>query len=231
MAIQIDEVMNPEVYAAKPTETAETVRRDLTRLGISGAPVVDEQSRVLGVVSLKDVASQAPSEPVSAVMSTPALVAARDMPIPLAARLMTEAQVHRLIIVDDEKVVGVVGALDVIRAQLGLPTNHPETFPHYDAKTGTVWSNDTALDWQHVEAAPEGPGVVLVIRGGVDMNETVVWGECSENLRSTVTSYLDAPAGSPGFLSYWRGKGTLRFRTANVEDADERVRVLASACS
>ena len=231
MAIRIDEVMNPEVYAVKPTETAVTVRRDLTRLGISGAPVVDADNRAIGVISLKDVATLSDEGEIGSVMSQPPLVASRDMPITLAAKLMTEAGCHRLIVVDDERVVGVVGTLDVLRAQLGLPTRHPESFPHYDARTGTVWSDDTELDWPHVEAAPERPGVVLVIRGGAEVPETVVWGECSENLRGTITSYLDAPAGSPGFLSYWRGRGTLRFRTALIEDADERVRVLAAACS
>lgn len=231
MATQLHEVMNPEVYAVKPTETAETVRRDLTRLGISGAPVVDDSARVLGVVSLKDVSTQSPTAPVSAVMSAPALVVPPDLPIPLAARLMTEARVHRLIVVDDDRVVGVAGALDLLRAQLGLPKSHPETFPHYDAKTGTVWTDDFALDWEHVEAAPAEPGVVLVIRGGKDVHETVVWGESSDDLRATIGAYLAAPTGSLDFASYWRDRGSLRFRVAAIADENERARVLAAVCA
>jgi CBS domain-containing protein len=55
---RISELMNPEVVCARPGMTVAEVRHLLATRGISGAPVVDDSGRILGVVSLSDLVRQ-----------------------------------------------------------------------------------------------------------------------------------------------------------------------------
>lgn len=229
MAIHIEEIMNREVYSAKLDDAVRDVRQALIHLGVSGAPVVDDLGRPLGVVSLKDISGVADAGLVGDYISYPAVAVHPTTPIRAAAYLMAQTQCHRLIVVDENIAVGVVGTLDVIRALIGVPAAHPATFPHYDAETGVTWSDDYLLDGNHVEAAPQAPGVLLIIDGGVDRPETILWGECSDDLRGRLLEYLEEPAGGSGMIAYWKGKAALRFRVATIPDPVERVRVLDRA--
>ena len=67
---------------------------------------------------------------------------------------------------------------------------------------------------------------LLIVNGGTDRPDVVIWGESAENLRERLVEYLETPAGGPTALSYWRQVGDLRFRFAMVPDPDERRRVL-----
>ena len=80
-----------------------------------------------------------------------------------------------------------------------------------------------------VEAAPDGPGLLMLIYGGADIPETVVWGESAENVRSRVLELLSSPQTDAPLLAYWLERGNLRFRTASVSDPMERQRVLQEA--
>jgi CBS domain-containing protein len=220
MAVTVGEIMNRELYATRPGESAANVLQDLMGLGIGGCPVVDRENRPVGVVSVRDLFGEADAR-VGDRMSSPALVLHESAPIREAARLMAEAEVHRIVVVDDQRAVGIVSSLDVIRGLLGLPSRHPVTFPHYDVETGLVWTDDHPLDAAHVEAAPDGPGVLLLIRGGVGRPETIVWGEAAENVRERLLDHLLTKIDGPNEISYWRDRGELRFRAAASSDKEE----------
>lgn len=222
MAVTIGEIMNRELYSTTGGESVGNVLRDLIALGVGGCPVVNGENQVVGVISIKDMWEVSPSVTVKERMTSPAIVLHENAPIREAAMLMAEADVHRIVVVDDQQAVGIVSALDLIRGLLGMPTRHPGTFPHYDVATGLVWTDDYPLDHAHVEAAPDAPGVLLLIHGGAGKPETIVWGEDADNVRDRLIEYLQTPAGGATIISYWRGRGELRFRAAASTDPGER---------
>jgi CBS domain-containing protein len=226
MAITVREIMNRELYATRGDERAGNVLHDLLSLGIGGCPVVDDDNRPIGVVSLEDLFG-AESANVSDTMSSPPLVLAADETIREAARLMAEAEVHRLVVVDSERAIGIVSSLDVVRGLIGMPSRHPGTFPHYDVETGLVWTDDHPLDHAHVEAAPDQAGVLLLIRGGAGKAETVIWGESADNVRERLLEYLQPTLEWPPAIAHLRSHDELRFRAAASEDPAERRSALA----
>src|SRR5688572_24857544 len=211
MAVTVGEIMNRELYSTQAQEPAANVLQDLMGLGVGGCPVVDDDNRPIGVVSIRDLFG-AQDACVGDKMTSPPLVLNHGASIREAARLMAEAEVHRIVVVDGGRAVGIVSALDVIRGLLGMPSRHPGTFPHYDVETGLVWTDDHPLDPEHVEAAPDGPGLLLLISGGAGKPETVIWGEAADNVRDRLLDHLSASA---------RDRAEIRFRAAQSPDREE----------
>ena len=221
MAITVGEIMNRELYAARMEQPAADVLHDLISLGVSGCAVVDDENRPIAVVSLRDLSDLEEGETVEDRMTTPPLVVHESALIRDAGVLMAEAQVHRIIVIDGAKAVGIVSSLDIVRGLLGLPASHPQTFPHYDLRTGLVWTDDYPLDHGHIDAAPNGPGALLLIRGGAGKRETIIWGEATENVRERLLEYLDPGYFGPTVVTQARDRGELRFRAAPSDDPDE----------
>ncbi len=121
-------------------ELAETLEWD----HISGLPVVDDQEKLIGVVSKTDLVRRLLDGPdlsgqmgffdllesvgrsrnvrvdefgsVEDVMSTEPITARPDEPIGVVARRMAEERVHRVIVVDDQhRPIGVVTTLDLLK--------------------------------------------------------------------------------------------------------------------
>lgn len=140
----ISELMNPDVVSARPGMTVAEVRKLLATHGISGAPVVDESGRILGVVSQSDLVrrtDQAPTEgesgrfftnvneyrdlanlprdlsdlAVESVMTEEVFTVPRDASAATGAGIMRERRVHRLLVTDQGVLVGVVTSLDLLR--------------------------------------------------------------------------------------------------------------------
>ena len=132
------EVMTRSVVAVRPEMSLEEVTEVFLARSISGAPVIDDAGRPIGVVSktdllraahdagdsgeLEDVVEHgyhvhAMSVPRVADVMTPLVFAlSQDAPVSRAAALMAFEGVHRVPVVDDDGVlVGIVSAIDVLR--------------------------------------------------------------------------------------------------------------------
>jgi CBS domain-containing membrane protein len=150
--LTVGEVMTREILALAPDTSLPTAARLFATRHITGAPVIDVSGRVLGVVSQTDLVDPdgARSEGaghsiyyriadghtvaegealvdaegvVSDVMSPSVLAIGPDAPILEAVRAMVAEGVHRLLVADDGKLVGIVTSMDVLRALLG-PAAH-----------------------------------------------------------------------------------------------------------
>ena len=115
------------------SETVLTVRDDLKRSelagalaenGISGAPVLDDEGSLLGVVSLSDVARSLddpaagggrPEPTVRQIMTPIADTVTEDAPVPEIARIMVANKYHRMVVTRQEKPVGIVSSMDLLR--------------------------------------------------------------------------------------------------------------------
>ncbi|MFK0253922.1 HPP family protein [Streptomyces sp. NPDC090445] len=138
--IKVADLMTDEVVCAAPGTAFGHIVQLLEEHGISGLPVLDDEDRVLGVVSRTDLLAHLPPEartpgkaggapkeaggapgeaagPATAaeVMSVPAVTVRADEPAAGAARLMARCGVDRLPVVDvEDRLVGIVTRRDLL---------------------------------------------------------------------------------------------------------------------
>jgi CBS domain-containing protein len=138
------ELMTTEVIAVPHEMSLQGAARLLARSAVSGAPVVDAEGRCVGVLSATDFllwaqkhdspsqcfnpgcmvsawqmmeADKLPEDAVSRFMTPDPVTVAPGTRIGELARMMRDAHIHRLIVVDaDRRPVGVVSSLDLLAA-------------------------------------------------------------------------------------------------------------------
>ncbi|MFE9775307.1 CBS domain-containing protein [Streptomyces sp. NPDC005931] len=124
----IGEVMTRDVVHTVPTTPFKEVVRLLDHHRISGLPVVDEDDKVVGVISgtdlVREQAARGARDPERAVtaadlMSTPAITVHPEQRVPDAARVMERHGVERLPVVDEEdRLIGIATRRDLLRVFL-----------------------------------------------------------------------------------------------------------------
>ncbi len=119
----VRDIMSPHVLYVREGDRMTLVRSQILRFGVTGVPVLDAADRPVGFVSLRDIDSEhgrvQPTEPALSVRD--------DEPIEAAARKLAESDRHRLVVVDRSGIaVGMVSAIDFLRALTGLPAKHPQ---------------------------------------------------------------------------------------------------------
>ncbi len=140
-AVAVSEVMTKDVVAVRRETGLHEAARRLSGLRISGMPVVDDENRVIGVISeadilsltgmkrghtFKDVVRHLLGEPlpprkrgstVGEIMSAPPITTSPDRDIREVAYVLDERRIKRLPVVDGSgKLVGVVSRADIVRA-------------------------------------------------------------------------------------------------------------------
>ena len=127
--MKVAELMQADVRAIRPDASVAEVIASLADAHVSGLPVVDGHGQMLGVVSSTDVliheAETGDREARTTLLES---TLAQDImtPRPLtidpeadvrdAAREMLYAEVHRLFVVADTRLVGVISTTDIVRA-------------------------------------------------------------------------------------------------------------------
>ncbi len=134
-------VMTKNVITVSPDADLQEAASRLSENRISGMPVVDDNSRVIGVISeadilisagmkrdhtFKDILRNIIGEPIPAkkggkkvqdVMSFPPITSKADDDIGEVAKILDERRIKRLPVVDDEgKLLGIVSRADIVRA-------------------------------------------------------------------------------------------------------------------
>lgn len=231
MAKYVDEILNPYLLSVPSSESVDNALLGILAMGITAVPVVSDDGQPLGMISLRDLLGEERSGTVAERMTKPVHVIAQGAEIHEAGRQMAAHDVHHLVAVDEEeRVVGIVSSIDVVRALLGIPMRYPETFPRVDAE-GFAWTDPSELDLEHASLAPDGPGLLVLIHGGANQPELPVWAESSGNLRARVHELLSIPQSETPQLARLlvHGRGYLRFRAAPMEDPIKRAEGLERA--
>ena len=109
------EIMTGQVIAVSPQDTVHQLARVLTEGGISGAPVRDDEGRLLGIVSEADVISKRGAH-VKDVMRRSVLTVAEDTPVEEVCYMMSSNNINRVPVMRGDVVVGIITRADVVRA-------------------------------------------------------------------------------------------------------------------
>jgi len=129
MSARVRDVMTTRVVAVRPGATFKEIAALLTGYRVSAFPVLDEDDKVIGVVSEADLLSRealvaavgaraaefGSAVTAAGLMSKPPVVVTPDEPVTGAARLMYNARVKRLPVVGEKgELLGIVSRADVL---------------------------------------------------------------------------------------------------------------------
>ncbi|MFE1809104.1 CBS domain-containing protein [Streptomyces sp. NPDC059533] len=128
--IKVADLMTDEVVSVAPGTGFKDVAKLLAQYDISGVPVLDDEDRVVGIVSQTDLLAHTGPGPHTSqesttaavpptagdVMSAPAVAVRAEETAADAARLMTRRGIERLPVVDvEDRLVGIVTRRDLLR--------------------------------------------------------------------------------------------------------------------
>ena len=121
MSVKIEELMTRSVVTAQPHQSVEHVRGMLERNSISAVPVVNSEGQPVGIVSLTDLARDLrPHVPISHVMTKNVYTVPQYDDTSIAARVMRNHKIHRVVVTHEQQVVGMLSAFDLLE----LVENH-----------------------------------------------------------------------------------------------------------
>lgn len=116
MNVKVDELMSETVVTAAPHQSVEHVRKLLDNNGISAVPVVDTDGQPVGIVSATDlVADLKNGTPINKIMTEKVYVVPRYEDVSIAARVMRNHAIHRVVVTHEKKVVGILSAFDLLK--------------------------------------------------------------------------------------------------------------------
>jgi len=119
--MKVSEVMTREVRTIGPDQTAKEAANFMLSTDAGSIPVTDGK-RLVGMITDRDIAVRgvakgfAPDTPVSELMTKDCITAREDDDVSTIASKMSEAQVRRLPVIDDqERLCGIVSLGDLSR--------------------------------------------------------------------------------------------------------------------
>ncbi len=145
--LQARDIMTKEVITVSPETKVLDLARLLAEHKINGAPVVDNEGRLVGVVTQSNLIDRAkkfelphvisildahfylerPStfkknleklmgNLVADIMTAPPVTITADVEVDEIATIMARRQVHTLPVLEEDKIIGIIGKIDIIRA-------------------------------------------------------------------------------------------------------------------
>lgn len=127
--MRVEDVMQQGVVAVSPELPIAELEAFLASEEIGGAPVLDQNGKLVGIVSQSDIIRAlseegelhnllAPELSVEDIMTASVLTTTADEEIKILAKRMVEARVHRALVVDAEGLAGIVTSFDLLRLLL-----------------------------------------------------------------------------------------------------------------
>jgi len=146
------DILNPNIMTVPANWSVRELARFLTDMAITGAPVVDDDGKLVGVVSLTDIAKytsqkespiradephdyylhgwedkltaddissfhvvEPPEATVQEIMTPMIFKVEADTPVREIAGIMIGGRIHRLLVVDRERIIGIVTTMDLLK--------------------------------------------------------------------------------------------------------------------
>ncbi len=131
--MNVGDCMNRHLVYLRAGDRAEIARRPMLDLGLNVVPVLDDEHRPVGVVSLRDFVDDRRHPTYG---SGPVRTVTEAESIEEAAKLLVVENVHHLVVVDAQgAAVGTLSSMDVVRGLVGAAPQHPASIEKLVAAT------------------------------------------------------------------------------------------------
>ncbi|MEO8954601.1 MAG: CBS domain-containing protein [Ktedonobacteraceae bacterium] len=112
------DIMTRKVCTIHPDASAQEAAQLLDRMRISGLPVVDTESKIIGIITEADIISKVDKEGllVCDIMSHDVITVDEETPVNEIAMLLTERKIKRVPVIGNDKLVGIVSRGDIVHA-------------------------------------------------------------------------------------------------------------------
>ena len=210
------DLMNPTLVALHEGDFAGFALDYLQHMGLHAAPVLDSDRKPLGVLSTPDLAAMDIRAKIGTATKGQVVTVSPDSTLQQLAEACADTGLHHLVVVDDGKAVGMLSAIDVIRALLGRKTRH---LPMVEVFAGTAnlddnWSPREWLTEGAIEEVPAGPGLIVIRSAGTTEPLRLLRAARATDMRAELKRFLNDP---PELVVWSDGWGPAQFQwTASV---------------
>jgi CBS-domain-containing membrane protein len=139
----VRDIMNPKILYVLDGQRLSLARAQIVKYEVTGVPILDLEHKPVGFIALRDLPPslshchecedelESPAGDRSAMMAhaRPAFTVGESEPIEDAARRLARSDCQQAVVVRPDGVaVGVVSAIDFLRALTHVPSRHPQAF-------------------------------------------------------------------------------------------------------
>ena len=116
MNVKVKDLMREQVVTAQPHHTAEHIRALIERNHISAVPIVDPEGHPVGIVSATDLVGEVKAgTPASSIMTEKVYTIPAYEDVHVAARMMRNHEIHRVVVTHEQSIVGILSAFDLLK--------------------------------------------------------------------------------------------------------------------
>ncbi len=122
MTLYASDVMIKDVITISESTSLKDVTKMFAEKQITGAPVVNAQGELTGVISETDIIRKTTSigtwSPNTAgqIMTKPAVAVAPNETLHRVCELMSNRRIHRVVVAEGSRIVGIITTMDIMRA-------------------------------------------------------------------------------------------------------------------
>ena len=116
MSVKVEELMSRSVVTTEPHKSIDHVRGMIGKSKVSAIPVVNTDGEPVGIVSSTDLMPELNgSSPISSLMTEKVYTIPKYDDVSIAARVMRNHRIHRVVVTHEKKVVGILSAFDLLK--------------------------------------------------------------------------------------------------------------------
>lgn len=121
MTLYATDVMIKDVLTVKESTPLKEITRIFSERKITGAPVVNENGNLVGVISETDIIRKTNSigawSPSTAgqIMTKPAVTVSPNDTLQRICELMSNRSIHRVVVAEGDQIVGIITTMDILR--------------------------------------------------------------------------------------------------------------------
>ena len=122
MTLYASDVMVKEVITVTESMPLKDVARMFVEKKITGAPVVNVEGELVGVISETDIIRKTTSigawspKTVGQIMTRPAVTVSPDETLQRVCEMMYNRRIHRVVVAEGARIKGIVTTMDILRA-------------------------------------------------------------------------------------------------------------------
>lgn len=116
MNVKVNELMTNSVLTTQPHVSIGHVRTLFERNKVGAIPVIDTNGEPVGIISSSDLVGDVNlNAPVSSTMSEKVYTVPQYEDVSIAARVMRNHHIHRVVVTHEQKVVGILSTFDLLK--------------------------------------------------------------------------------------------------------------------